>query len=94
MPIYEYAIKESEPPLEPCENCRERFEVFQKINDLPLTECPECGAPVERVVSLPAKKVIDRQSNAHLKELGFSKYQKNCDGQLEKRFGPPLSAYD
>ncbi|MEK7486002.1 MAG: zinc ribbon domain-containing protein [Planctomycetota bacterium] len=94
MPIYEYAIKEGDPLLEPCENCRSRFEVFQKITDAALTECPECGAPIERLLSLPAKKTIDRQSNTHLKELGFSKYMRNCDGQMEKRFGPPLSSYD
>lgn len=91
MPIYEYLAKEGEPT---CENCVQRFEVFQKIGDAPLVECPECGASIERVFSVTAKRVIDRQSNAHLKSLGFSKYQKNCDGQLEKKFGPHLSAYD
>jgi putative FmdB family regulatory protein len=38
MPIYEYR----------CENGH-LFEVMQKITDDPVTECVECGAPVQRV---------------------------------------------
>jgi putative FmdB family regulatory protein len=38
MPIYEYR----------CENGH-LFEVMQKITDDPVTQCEECGAPVQRV---------------------------------------------
>ena len=38
MPIYEYR----------CENGH-LFEVMQKITDDPVTECQDCGAPVQRV---------------------------------------------
>jgi putative FmdB family regulatory protein len=38
MPIYEYR----------CENGHD-FEVVQSMSDDPVTACPECGAPVERV---------------------------------------------
>jgi putative FmdB family regulatory protein len=38
MPIYEYR----------CSNGHV-FEVFRSISDEPLSECEECGAPVERV---------------------------------------------
>src|SRR5881398_2288370 len=38
MPIYEYR----------CENGH-LFEVMQKMTDSPVTECEECGAPVQRV---------------------------------------------
>ena len=38
MPIYEYR----------CENGH-LFEVVQKMTDGPVTECTECGAPVQRV---------------------------------------------
>ena len=38
MPIYEYR----------CENGH-LFEVMQKITDDPVTVCPDCGAPVQRV---------------------------------------------
>ena len=38
MPIYEYR----------CENGH-LFDVMQRISDDPVTECRECGAPVQRV---------------------------------------------
>jgi putative FmdB family regulatory protein len=38
MPIYEYR----------CENGH-TFEVMQRMSDDPLTECSQCGAPVQRV---------------------------------------------
>ena len=41
MPIYEYR----------CNACGKQFELFQKITDDPLAECPECGGTVERLVS-------------------------------------------
>lgn len=43
MPLYEYHCKE----------CG-RFETLQKFSDGPLSACPTCGAPVERLVSAPA----------------------------------------
>ena len=38
MPLYEYR----------CEN-EHSFEVMQRMSDDPVAECPECGAPVQRV---------------------------------------------
>jgi putative FmdB family regulatory protein len=41
MPTYEYK----------CNKCEEVFEVFQKITDEPLKECPMCGGEIKRLVS-------------------------------------------
>ena len=42
MPIYEYK----------CEHCGEKFEVLQKVNDEPLTECILCSeGPVKKLIS-------------------------------------------
>ncbi len=41
MPTYEYL----------CENCGERFEVFQRITDSPLEKCERCGGRVKRLIS-------------------------------------------
>lgn len=41
MPTYEYE----------CESCGKRFEAFQKMSDLPLSSCPDCGQGVRRVLS-------------------------------------------
>lgn len=42
MPIYEYE----------CQTCRKVHEVTQKFSDAPLSACPECGAPVRKLMSL------------------------------------------
>ncbi len=41
MPIYEYR----------CKKCGKIFEVLQKINEEPLTQCIECKSPVEKLIS-------------------------------------------
>jgi putative FmdB family regulatory protein len=51
VPIYEYK----------CDNGHV-FDVMQKMADEPLTECVECGAPAQRVLSAPA---------VHFKGSGF-----------------------
>ena len=43
MPLYEYQ----------CEHDG-RFERIQKFSDPPLTVCPKCGGPVQRLLSAPA----------------------------------------
>ena len=35
MPIYEYK----------CKVCEHKFDKLQKLNDPPLTDCPDCGKP-------------------------------------------------
>ena len=51
MPLYEYR----------CGNGH-LFEVMQRMVDDPVTECEECGAPVQRVLHAPA---------VHFKGSGF-----------------------
>ena len=41
MPTYEYR----------CTKCGHAFETFQRFDDPPVTECPNCGAPVQKVFS-------------------------------------------
>jgi putative FmdB family regulatory protein len=41
MPTYEYK----------CTKCEEMFEVFQKMTDIPLKECPVCGGELQKVIS-------------------------------------------
>jgi putative FmdB family regulatory protein len=44
MPLYEYQ----------CKKCHHRFERIQKFSDRPMKKCPDCGGPVEQLVSAPA----------------------------------------
>ena len=44
MPIYEYQ----------CQECQHALEALQRVNDAPLSECPECGKPaLRKLVSAP-----------------------------------------
>jgi putative FmdB family regulatory protein len=44
MPLYEYQ----------CKKCHHRFERIQKFSDPHIKKCPECGGPVEQLLSAPA----------------------------------------
>lgn len=44
MPLYEYR----------CLSCGRTREVLQKMNDAPLTICPDCSGELKRLVSAPA----------------------------------------
>ncbi|HEY0868243.1 MAG TPA: FmdB family zinc ribbon protein [Fimbriimonas sp.] len=44
MPTYVYE----------CDGCRQVFEVWQRMADDPLTDCPEsCGGQVKRIIHAP-----------------------------------------
>jgi len=44
MPLYEYQ----------CTKCGHRFEKIQKFSDKMVKKCPDCGGPVEQMISAPA----------------------------------------
>ena len=44
MPIYEFE----------CRKCKDRLEVFQKMNDKPPARCRKCGGRLEKLVSASA----------------------------------------
>jgi putative FmdB family regulatory protein len=44
LPLYEYQ----------CKKCKHRFEKIQLFSDKPIKKCPECGGPVEKLLSAPA----------------------------------------
>ena len=44
MPLYEYK----------CEKCGHQFEKIQKFSDKMVKKCPDCGGPVEQMISAPA----------------------------------------
>lgn len=48
MPIYEYEACDAGRA---CARCRTAFEVLQSLKDPALEHCPECGAPVRKLVS-------------------------------------------
>ena len=72
MPIYEYQ----------CRECNHAFDALQKMNDDPLTDCPDCGKPaLRKLLSAP---------NFRLKGSGWyetdfkDKNQRNLAGDAGK----------
>jgi putative FmdB family regulatory protein len=47
MPIYEYRLTKDQ-----CADCGEGFSTMRKLSDPPLANCPKCGLPCEKIVSL------------------------------------------
>jgi putative FmdB family regulatory protein len=82
MPIYEYA-----PASGNCKQCGGRFEVYQRVADDKLTQCPDCGQPCERVISAVALGGKYSTSDAKVKELGMTKYVKAGNGVYERTVG-------
>ena len=83
MPIYEY-----EPTGASCEHCRPRFSKLEAMNAAPLTACPHCGHPVQRVFSTfgITQGSGHLLSDKNLAAKGFTKYVKTGSG-YEKAAG-------
>jgi putative FmdB family regulatory protein len=41
MPLYEYE----------CQSCGRRTETLQRMDEAPLTRCPDCGGPLKKLIS-------------------------------------------
>jgi putative FmdB family regulatory protein len=84
MPTYEYVASD---PKRGCERCRAPFDVKQSMHDEPLRKCPECGAPIERLISRCAINTRSEKSmlsDKNLKEKGFTKLVKEDTGRYRK----------
>jgi len=82
MPIYEYRAKDR-TGKNACDHCRDRFEFIQKMSDPPLEKCPQCGAPLEKLISRFSTSV-DLDSRA--KEAGLHKLVRKDKGVYEKEY--------
>ncbi len=71
MPTYEYK----------CEDCGHIFEKFQKMSDLPVKLCPECGGKVKRVIGTGGG-VIFKGAGFYANDYAkISDNSSNCCGQ-------------
>ncbi len=84
LPIYEYRSKDTGG----CPHCAEPFEVFQKVADDPLSQCPECGTPLRKVISAPnLASPSPSLDPKNLEKHGFTQYRKSGKGTYEKTAG-------
>jgi putative FmdB family regulatory protein len=84
MPIYVYTPTSEEQ----CDHCESSFEHIQKLDESALTCCPECSAPVERVITAanlasPSPSLKEGNLDKH----GFTQYRKIEKGVYEKTTG-------
>lgn len=82
MPLYDYAPKSGK-----CKQCNGRFEVRQRVAEPKLKRCPDCGKPVERLISRVALGGKYSVSDSKVKQLGMTKYKKAGDGVYERTAG-------
>jgi len=84
MPIYEYLPRGAKC----CTYCKGGFEQLQKVHDAPLLTCPQCKAPVRRVISAAnLGKSGPSLEPANLEKHGFTQYRKSSKGVYQKTAG-------
>jgi putative FmdB family regulatory protein len=83
MPIREYQSKDQKKR---CQVCRDRFERIERLNDLPLLNCPQCGAEVIRLISAPRVGASSSGADDRAKRAGFHKLKKISKGEYEKLY--------
>ena len=79
MPLYVYEAKGKG-----CAKCSGGFEISQSIKDAKLETCPDCGAPVVRVIQAPALGHSRTDLNYRAKLAGFHALKRVQKGEYEK----------
>lgn len=84
MPLYEYERQQGT-----CDICPGRFCLLRDIDAPPLTHCPKCLQPVNKVLSrLSAVTTAgDRLDDRKIAEAGMAKYVKKADGYYVREAG-------
>ena len=71
MPLYEYkAVGRG------CEYCLSGFEVIQSMSDEHLTHCPECHAPIRKLMSRFYACIIDTPEEVVRTDRKIREYEK------------------
>ena len=83
MPLYVYEAKDSKSS---CAKCRAGFEITQSLRDAKLTVCPDCGAPIYRVIQAPGLTHSKTDLHYRAKRAGFSCLKKVQKGEYEKMY--------
>lgn len=89
MPLYRYEIINEDG------SSGEELELFQRMDEAPLTQHPETGAPIRRLFSVPnvsgkwSDSAIksDLSNTKKLEHLGFTKYERVGKNKMERRAG-------
>lgn len=83
MPLYVYEAKAKDFS---CEKCRAGFEITQRLSEDKLKVCPECGAPIYRVIQAPGLTHSKTDLHYRAKRAGFHTLKKVDTGTFEKMY--------
>ena len=83
MPLYVYEARDSKKS---CAKCRGGFEIAQSLKDEKLAACPDCGAPIYRVIQAPGLTHSRADLHYRAKRAGFSCLKKVQKGEYEKMY--------
>ena len=83
MPLYVYEACDSKKN---CVKCRGGFEITQSLKDEKLTACPDCGAPIYRVIQAPGLTHSKTDLHYRAKRAGFKCLKKVQKGEYEKMY--------
>ena len=72
MPTYEYRC-----------SAGHRFEQFQRMSEEPLKECPQCGAPAERLLSAGVG-LLFKGSGFYITDYRSDSYKKAAEAESSK----------
>jgi len=78
MPLYEYELCEGD-----CKVCGGKFTLFRPLSAAPLTQCPACKKPVQKVWS--AFNSPKSLSISDAKKAGFTVLKRLGKGEYEKQ---------
>ena len=84
MPIYVYEAKD--PAKAGCAKCRAGFEVRQSLAEAKLETCPDCRAPVMRVIQAPGLTHSKTDLHYRAKRAGFHTLKRVDKGAYEKLY--------
>jgi putative FmdB family regulatory protein len=74
MPIYEYQTSNRNKA---CSKCLNAFEVFQKIDEKPLNQCPSCGNKVRKIISWCRSAVVENHEGNVRVEKQIKDYERS-----------------
>jgi putative FmdB family regulatory protein len=83
MPVYVYEAKDG---ARGCAKCSRGFELAQSVNDPRLVSCPDCGAPVFRVIQPAGLGHSRTDLHYRAKRAGFTCLKKVQKGEYEKMY--------
>jgi predicted nucleic acid-binding Zn ribbon protein len=74
LPIYEYIALN---PEDACHNCLRGFEIYQKLNEKPLTNCLYCDGKVKKIISFCHSAIVEQSLEYANAENKIKEYEKS-----------------